>query len=63
MNREDAIARAFSLVNKSGGVILICGKGAEKTQKRNGQAIPYVSDECVAMRCIAVYDKENVTVS
>ena len=63
MNREDAIARAFSLVNKSGGVILLCGKGAEKTQKRSGQAVPYVSDECIAMQCIAVYDKENVTVS
>lgn len=60
--RELAIQRAFSLLEE-GGVLLLCGKGAETSQKRKNGSEPYEGDEFFAREQIELYDKNKITVS
>lgn len=53
--RPDAIKRAFEL-SGSGAVILLCGKGAEKKQKRAGFDEHYEGDEHYARLAMREYD-------
>ena len=60
--RDLAIQKAFSLL-EDGGVLLLCGKGAEKTQKRKNGAEPYEGDECFARKEIEIYNKNKMMVN
>lgn len=60
--RELAIQAAFSLLCE-GGVLLLCGKGAEVTQKRKGGPEPYEGDERIAKKQIEIYDKNKMMLS
>ena len=60
--REDAIQKAFLLL-EDGGVLLLCGKGAETSQKRKKGAEPYEGDEFFARKEIEIYDKNKMMVS
>lgn len=60
--RDLAIQRAFSLLEE-GGVLLLCGKGAETSQKRKNGAEAYEGDEFFARKQIELYDKNKITVS
>ncbi len=50
--RADAIAAAFSLLEKEGGLILVCGKGCETEQKMAYGAVYYEGDEAVVAHCL-----------
>lgn len=56
-DRKAAIRRAFALVKESGGVILLCGKGAENSQKRAEGSVLYETDKYIAQQCIDEYEK------
>jgi len=60
--RDLAIQKAFSLLEE-GGVLLLCGKGAETSQKRKNGSEPYEGDEFFARKEIEIYDKNKITVS
>lgn len=60
--REIAIQKAFSLLEE-GGVLLLCGKGAETAQKRKNGSEPYEGDERIAQKEIELYDKNKMTLS
>ena len=60
--RDLAIQRAFSLLEE-GGVLLLCGKGAETSQKRKNGSEAYEGDEFLARKQIELYDKNKITVS
>ena len=60
--RDLAIQKAFSLLEE-GGVLLLCGKGAERAQKRKNGAEPYEGDEFFARKEIEIYDKNKMMVS
>ena len=55
-DRGQAIVRAFSLCQDK-TVILLCGKGVEKTQKRATGDVPYEGDLYFAQEGIAAYDR------
>ena len=60
--REEAIQKAFSLLEDSGGVILLCGKGAETSQKRKNGNEAYEGDEFFAQKMIEIYNKNKMTI-
>ena len=57
--RELAIQKGFSLL-EDGGVLLLCGKGAELAQKRKNGSEPYAGDEALAKKEIEIYDKNTM---
>lgn len=60
--RDRAIQRAFAVLD-DGGVLLLCGKGAETSQKRKNGSEPYEGDEFFARKEIEIYEKNKMTVS
>ena len=57
--RQQAIKRAFELAS-DGGVVLLCGKGAETVQKINGRDVPYNGDGYYVMEEIQKYDARTL---
>lgn len=60
-DRGEAIRYALSLV-REGGVLLLCGKGAENTQKRAHGPEPYETDEYFVRQWIENYEKTDLAV-
>lgn len=61
--RDRAIQKAFSLLEEEGGVLLLCGKGAETSQKRQNGSEFYEGDEFFAKKEIEYYDKNRILLS
>lgn len=61
--RDVAIQKAFSLLEDEGGVLLLCGKGAETSQKRKNGLEFYEGDEFYAKREIESYHKNKMLLS
>lgn len=58
--RPEAIQAAFDRLEENGGVILVCGKGVENTQKRADGAISYATDGYYVEQCIKKYNEKRL---